>query len=310
MVYINSVEENYYKKRPGAYVIIENDKNEIAIVRNDDNELFYLGGGIEEGESSIVALKRELLEEAGYTLKDISYFTEVGEFLKTNDGRYLEVMATIYTARFDKKVVEPIEKDHHIMWINPLDYKGKMYRKWHNYVLELYINYKNSYDGFISRETLRDKAVFWDIDGTLAPYRFNNHITAEDNDNNGMSIKEIEEGIFLNRKPSRLMQNILNDTSIARNVVMGHCINNKEITDKNKWLDIYYPIIQDRIFVDYRVSKADSIIEYCNKNSIDLKDVIFVDDIIKYLREAEKKGIEAWHISSFLDFYINGMYNI
>lgn len=107
----------------------------------------------------------------------------------------------------------------------------------------------------------------------------------------------------MNRKPSRVMQNIIKNTNISKNIIMGHCINEKEICDKQKWLDIYFPMIEDRILVYENFSKADCIIEYCQKNGIDLKNVIFVDDIIKYLREAESKGIESWHISSFLDFY-------
>ena len=51
-------------------------------------------------------------------------------------------------------------------------------------------------------EDLRNKYVFWDIDGTLAPYRFNGHVADPDGTNNGMSLKEIEEGVFLLRAPS------------------------------------------------------------------------------------------------------------
>jgi len=196
MIYINNKNSKNYNKRPGAYAIIENDKNEIAIVRNNDSELFYFGGGIEKGESSIEALKRELLEETGYTLSNISYFTEIWEFLKSKKGKYIEAIATVYTARFDKKITNPKEKDHHIIWINPSNYKKKLLRNWQNYVLDLYINYINSYDGSINKNILNGKTVFWDIDGTLAPYRFNNHVMAPDNFNQGMSIKEIEENIF------------------------------------------------------------------------------------------------------------------
>lgn len=49
MIYINNRNKNIYNKRPGAYAIIENDKNEIAIVRDGDNDLFYFGGGLEKG---------------------------------------------------------------------------------------------------------------------------------------------------------------------------------------------------------------------------------------------------------------------
>lgn len=142
MKYINELDEHEYKKRPGAYAIIEATDGRIAIVQDADDDLYYFGGGIEENETPIEALKRELLEESGYSIKDISYFTEVGEFLKSKTRGYIEVIATVYTAKLDEYVKSPIEKDHHLIWINPSDYKDKLLRKWHNYVLDLYLEYK------------------------------------------------------------------------------------------------------------------------------------------------------------------------
>lgn len=49
-------------------------------------------------------------------------------------------------------------------------------------------------------------------------------------------------------------------------------------------------------------SKADTILQYCKDHDISLQDVVFVDDVISFLREAERKGIESFHISSFLDW--------
>ena len=113
-----------------------------------------------------------------------------------------------------------------------------------------------------------------------------------------MSLKEIEDGIFLARKPSEHMQKVIKECGAKENIIMSHCINEKE-----KWLDIYYPSITKRVFPIYdNESKADTILEYCKSHNISLDEVIFVDDVITNLREAEIKGINAWHISSFLDW--------
>jgi len=61
---------------------------------------------------------------------------------------------------------------------------------------------------------------------------------------------------------------------------MGHCQNQKEIDDKYKWLDLYYPSIKERLFTHENISKADTIIEYCKNNNIPLNEIIYVDDII------------------------------
>lgn len=156
--------------------------------------------------------------------------------------------------------------------------------------------------GMITRQELKNKYVFWDIDGTLAAYRFNNHIADPNGTDNGMSLEEIEQGIFLQRKPSLLMQKVLSESDAKKNIIMGHCQNQKEINDKQIWLDKYFPMIKERLLVFEDNLKASCIIEYCKKETIDLKEVVYVDDVIKFLREAERKGIESWHISSFLDW--------
>ena len=42
---------------------------------------------------------------------------------------------------------------------------------------------------------LKNKDIFVDIDGTLAEYRFNNHLSAKDGTSNGQTVKEIENHI-------------------------------------------------------------------------------------------------------------------
>ena len=105
-----------------------------------------------------------------------------------------------------------------------------------------------------------------------------------------MSLKEIEDGIFLERKPSRHMQKVIEECGAKENIIMSHCINEKEKEDKEKWLDIYYPSITKRVFPIYEnESKADTILEYCKSHNILLDEVIFVDD--DFIDQLESKSV-------------------
>ena len=140
MKYVGSKNKNIkYKPRPGAYAIIigENEKK-VGIVTDGDG-FFYLGGGIEKGETELEALKRELIEESGYSIKNIKEFKTVGEYLYAENKGYLEVIANVYIAEFDKKVAEPIEKDHTVLWVEPEEYASKMFREWQRYIMESFI---------------------------------------------------------------------------------------------------------------------------------------------------------------------------
>lgn len=135
-------EDKEYYKRPGSYVIIEREEdNKIAVVTNGIG-YFFLGGGLEENETNEEALRRELIEESGYTLKDVKYFDIVTTYIYNEKKGYMDIDATIYIAKFDKKVSEPIEKDHKIIWVNPLEYKDKLYREYQRYILNKYVSKK------------------------------------------------------------------------------------------------------------------------------------------------------------------------
>lgn len=141
MKYINGKIKNIeYKKRNGAYAIIKRkEDNKIAIATNGF-DLFYFGGGIEKGESKLKALKREIIEESGYTIRNIELFDEIGSYFYSKTHGYIDVVASVYIVEFDKKYMEKVEKDHSILWIDPEEYIGKMYTKWQNFILKEYNN--------------------------------------------------------------------------------------------------------------------------------------------------------------------------
>ena len=137
---IGNKEENIeYRKRPGAYVIITNGNDDKVGIVDKGGQYFYLGGGIEIGETQLEALKRELIEQAGYSIKNIKKFEDIDSYIFSENRGYLEILANVYTAEFDKKITEPIEKDHNVIWVEPEEYAGKMYREWQRYIMQRFI---------------------------------------------------------------------------------------------------------------------------------------------------------------------------
>lgn len=161
------------------------------------------------------------------------------------------------------------------------------------------------YDGSADLTDTEGKYIFWDIDGTLAPYRFNDHVGSPDGEDAGMSREEIEDGCFLHRMPSLHMKYVINTCRAEKNIVLGHIICEKERADKIKWLDRHFPKMQGRLFAEYPCPKYKIITNYCRTMGIPLNKVLFVDDMIPFLRDAEKAGIRSFHISSFLDWKYN-----
>lgn len=98
------------------------------------------------------------------------------------------------------------------------------------------------------------------------------------------------------------MQKVLKTCESKQNIVVGHCLAKKEMQDKGIWLAKNYPMISEHLFLSRDKSKTTAILKYCNEHNINLEDVIFVDDEISFLIEAERKDIRSFHISSFLDW--------
>lgn len=153
---------------------------------------------------------------------------------------------------------------------------------------------------FLTKSDFENKTVFWDIDGTLAPYRFNGKITAQPDDDH---IKNIENGIFLERPPSKLMTRILNNIPSKQNIILGHSCCQKEIDDKTIWVDKHFSNIDDAIFVTYPESKAKAIIAYCVNKNIPISNCLFIDDDPRNLAPALNAGISSWHVSSLIDYF-------
>ncbi len=137
------VEGVTYTKRAGAYAIIEHKEDNKVAIATANNDYFFLGGGIEEKETKIEALRRELLEETGYQIKNIRFFDKVTSWADGGERGPLDVIATFYIAEFDQKVTEPIEKDHSILWVDAKEYQEKLYHEYQRYILGEYVKFNS-----------------------------------------------------------------------------------------------------------------------------------------------------------------------
>jgi 8-oxo-dGTP diphosphatase len=110
-----------YIDRPGAYAVIQNNDQQIAVIETS-NGYFLPGGGIDAGETEVEALERELIEEIGY---QVSVIAEVGaavEYIEASeDEKFYQIRSRFYKVQLDSKIREGIERDHRLVWLSQGD---------------------------------------------------------------------------------------------------------------------------------------------------------------------------------------------
>jgi len=152
---------------------------------------------------------------------------------------------------------------------------------------------------------LKEKYVFFDVDGTLSEYRFNDKLYSGGCPELGCQSLEdlLFSNLFANARPLKNMQNIISQLNSDKIFVLGTIVTNNEINQKYKWLEENYPNIKKEniIFISSTMMKPNVIIEYAKKLDINLQDTVFVDDRLDVLRKAEELGITAYHPSSFVE---------
>jgi len=88
--------------------IIKNDKNKLLLVQERADHWSYPGGGIEEGERTIDAVKREIFEETGYTAT-VGEIAFVQDLTFTDGVRQIELF---FVGKIDETI--PLSPKHEL----------------------------------------------------------------------------------------------------------------------------------------------------------------------------------------------------
>lgn len=154
-------------------------------------------------------------------------------------------------------------------------------------------------------EKLKNKYVFFDVDGTLSEYRYNDKLYGGRCPELGSQTLDqlMFSNLYLESRPLKTMQKVIHSLNPDRIFVLGACSTNHEIEQKYQWLEKYYPNFKrDHIFfVHLTMIKPEVIKTYASHFNIPLDQCVFVDDRLDVLRKAEEFGIIAYHPSSFVE---------
>ncbi|CKJ07761.1 NUDIX hydrolase [Streptococcus pneumoniae] len=111
-----------YIARYGVYAVIPNpEQKQIVLVQEPNGAWFLPCGKIEASENHQEALKRELIEELGFTAEIGTYYGQADEyFYSRHRDAYYYNPAYLYEATPFKEVQKPLENFNHIAWF-PID---------------------------------------------------------------------------------------------------------------------------------------------------------------------------------------------
>ena len=140
---VGEKEDADYYHRPGAYIIPLNGYK-VGLIKSKSGYCF-IGGGRENGENDHNCLRREIIEETGYSVIINKYFGSAEQYKDDQpDIGYFHPVQNYYMGELIEKVCEPIEPDHELVWVKPGEAIGKMWIEMQKRALKYYISEKNT----------------------------------------------------------------------------------------------------------------------------------------------------------------------
>jgi 8-oxo-dGTP diphosphatase len=134
-------ENQKFEFRETCFGIYEKDGKMLLV--NKKNQFSFVGGGIDEGETKEECLKREFLEESGYTITKIEPLCIVDCFWLAGGQWPMESLVNFFVVNIDEKnVKEEIEDDHTPAFVDINEVKKLLPLPYHQKGLEIYFETK------------------------------------------------------------------------------------------------------------------------------------------------------------------------
>lgn len=132
---IFGIKENVdYLDREGVY-LIPCRNNQVAVVQTPKG-YFFLGGGLENGESHLDCMKRECMEEVGCSPRVEGRLCSAEAYINHPTMGYFHPIQTYYFGALLDRKFTPTETDHVLRWIEYGQLKGKMFLEMQNWALD------------------------------------------------------------------------------------------------------------------------------------------------------------------------------
>ena len=123
------------KDRPSAYAVIMNNDGKLLAVKVK-NRYHLPGGGIDANENAETAVRREIVEETGYHVDQLTYLGRANQFLVTQDLGPLNKLGQYYVGVCtDVQKEGSGEEDHEVCWIDPQEFLDSTAHEFHRWAV-------------------------------------------------------------------------------------------------------------------------------------------------------------------------------
>ena len=127
-------QEANYIDREGVYLVPVRE-GKVGVVKTPKG-YFLLGGGLDSGESHEECIKRECLEEIGYTVFVGNKICSAETYCEHPSIGYFHPMQSYYVGELLEQVSLPVEDNHEFVWVDYNELVDNMYLEMQSWALK------------------------------------------------------------------------------------------------------------------------------------------------------------------------------